>query len=269
MLIGCAHPTYALDSPSSPCLDTPSPARTRARGARATTYSTRTPPLLTACAESHGPLAPLSQACSALLSSWDAVHYGEDGEVYDMDVDPDDLQQSWLKSKIRCAAPPSLVLPLGTALGAPPSALPLARSLGCREKRDKLRSSKDPIYKLIQLAYDVVEEKLLKIINTKFGSGYLVLLGGIQVQPSPVHPQPPRSTQLPPAPPPPAPPPPPRPPPQPPAAPYVPTGRCLGRSTCRSRRTTILCRCASWLSRRIWMSPSICCRSSPTTRNVS
>ena len=53
----------------------------------------------------------------------------------------------------------------------------------CSEQKNKLRSSKDPIYKLIQLAYDVVEEKLLKIINTSFGSGYLVLLGGIQVRP--------------------------------------------------------------------------------------
>jgi len=55
-------------------------------------------------------------------------------------------------------------------------------------RRTKLRHfcphakmSKNPMVELVLKAYEVIEEEMLSIVNTNFGTGHLVLLGGIQI----------------------------------------------------------------------------------------
>ena len=55
---------------------------------------------------------------------------------------------------------------------SPPSAGP---------KAQYCKSCDEPIKAATDVAYDCIKEKLLRIVNTKFGSGKLILVGGIQI----------------------------------------------------------------------------------------
>mmetsp|Transcript_142001 Transcript_142001/g.441530 ORF Transcript_142001/g.441530 Transcript_142001/m.441530 type:complete len:169 (-) Transcript_142001:335-841(-) len=58
---------------------------------------------------------------------------------------------------------------LGSAVRA------VAKNLG------KIKASETPLAALTREAYEAAKEKLLSIVNHDFGSGYLVLIGGIQI----------------------------------------------------------------------------------------
>lgn len=88
-----------------------------------------------------------SGACGAVLAAYNSCKCGQ---VKQQEVDMSDMQQSWLKQKI----------------------------LSCLEE---IESSSDKMQTLIHKAYHAVEEHLLDIINHDYGSGKLILLGGIQV----------------------------------------------------------------------------------------
>lgn len=57
-------------------------------------------------------------------------------------------------------------------LPSPPSAGP---------KAQYCKSCDEPIKAATDVAYDCIKEKLLRIVNTKFGTGKLILVGGIQI----------------------------------------------------------------------------------------
>ena len=48
-------------------------------------------------------------------------------------------------------------------------------------KAQYCKSCDEPIKAATDVAYDCIKEKLLRIVNTKFGSGKLILIGGIQI----------------------------------------------------------------------------------------
>ena len=86
-----------------------------------------------------------SGACGAVLAAY-SMCTADKKPTFDMD----DMQESWL-----CDA----IAPY------------------CAE----CQKASDPIAAVTHVTYDRVEENILRIINTKFGSGKLVLLGGIQI----------------------------------------------------------------------------------------
>ena len=74
-----------------------------------------------------------------------ACKCGQAGELDEMD-----MQQSWLKQQVN-------------------------------RRYVEIKSADDQLLALIRVAYEAVKEKLLGIINTDFGSGKLILIGGIQL----------------------------------------------------------------------------------------
>mmetsp|Transcript_26541 Transcript_26541/g.74106 ORF Transcript_26541/g.74106 Transcript_26541/m.74106 type:complete len:603 (-) Transcript_26541:247-2055(-) len=90
-----------------------------------------------------------SGACGAVLAAYAALKQAN-GNLVGSPFDKTDMQQSWLV----------------TALS---------------ERWSSIEASSEPLAELTKQAYMCVKEKLLKIVNTDFGSGRLVLLGGIQV----------------------------------------------------------------------------------------
>ena len=66
----------------------------------------------------------------------------------------EDMQQSWLKHCIH-------------------------------ERMTEIQGAAEPLQALSVVAYEIVRDKLLRIVNTDFGTGKLVLLGGIQACISP------------------------------------------------------------------------------------
>ena len=48
-------------------------------------------------------------------------------------------------------------------------------------KAQYCKSCDEPIKAATDVAYDCIKEKLLRIVNTKFGTGKLILVGGIQI----------------------------------------------------------------------------------------
>eukprot|EP00326_Haptolina_ericina_P037090 CAMPEP_0181231402 /NCGR_PEP_ID=MMETSP1096-20121128/35081_1 /TAXON_ID=156174 ORGANISM="Chrysochromulina ericina, Strain CCMP281" /NCGR_SAMPLE_ID=MMETSP1096 /ASSEMBLY_ACC=CAM_ASM_000453 /LENGTH=182 /DNA_ID=CAMNT_0023325429 /DNA_START=8 /DNA_END=553 /DNA_ORIENTATION=+ len=92
-----------------------------------------------------------SAACGALLDALDACRHGRvRSSCADGLLDLEDMQQSWLKQCIL-------------------------------ERHDEIEAADEPIQKLCMVAYEVVRDKLLRIVHTNFGSGNLVLLGGIGI----------------------------------------------------------------------------------------
>eukprot|EP00927_Polykrikos_kofoidii_P047924 TRINITY_DN42200_c0_g2_i1.p1 TRINITY_DN42200_c0_g2~~TRINITY_DN42200_c0_g2_i1.p1 ORF type:complete len:597 (-),score=46.07 TRINITY_DN42200_c0_g2_i1:312-2102(-) len=92
-----------------------------------------------------------STACGAVLAAYDSCCKAADsGSAGEDEHDPLDMQQCWLRQQI-------------------------GRQL------DTIRSSKTPIAALVHESYEAIKEKLLSITHTNFGSGYLVLIGGIQI----------------------------------------------------------------------------------------
>jgi len=86
----------------------------------------------------------LSTSCGALCAAYSQCSSGG------MAADPKDMEQSWLREK------------LGPK---------------CKD----IKESSNPMVELALQAYKVIEEEILSIVNTGFGSGNLVLLGGIQI----------------------------------------------------------------------------------------
>jgi len=86
-----------------------------------------------------------STACGAVIAAYQQVSSGMAAGS-----DPSDVEQAWLRGKLRSA---------------------------CGE----VAASDDPMVALVMKAYKAVEEEMLNIVNTDFGSGNLILIGGIQI----------------------------------------------------------------------------------------
>lgn len=89
--------------------------------------------------------ACMSGACGAVLAAYSQCTSGDD-----IPFDMDDMQQSWLRE----------------AIGP--------KCMECK-------AQPNPIAAVTHAAYEGVEAALLRIVNTKFSTGKLVLLGGIQI----------------------------------------------------------------------------------------
>jgi len=89
--------------------------------------------------------ASLSTACGALVAAYNQCM---SGQGWGREVR--DEQQAWLRTKLRHFCPHAAM-------------------------------SKHPMVEMVTKAYEVIEEEMLSIVNTGFGPGNLVLLGGIQI----------------------------------------------------------------------------------------
>ena len=89
-----------------------------------------------------------SGSCGAVLAAYDQCCNPKDG--VQMAFDMDDMQQSWLRQ-------------------------------GICPRVGEAQAASDPLKVVTDIAYDVVRDKLLRIVNNNFGKGKLVLLGGIQI----------------------------------------------------------------------------------------
>jgi len=93
-----------------------------------------------------------STACGAVIG---AYHACCNKSIVDGDFDPHDMQMGWIKKMLD----PHV---------------------------ENIKVQPNPMTALVHQAYILVKDKLLNIVNTDFGSGYLVLVGGIQINmPSP------------------------------------------------------------------------------------
>jgi len=88
--------------------------------------------------------AAISTACGAVIAAYGQCLSGS------MRGDPQDAQQSWLRAKLK-------------------------------QHTSAVTSSDNPMVELVMKAYEAVEEEVLAIVNTDFGPGNLVLVGGIQI----------------------------------------------------------------------------------------
>jgi hypothetical protein len=91
-----------------------------------------------------------SSSCGACIGAFNACCGVDDPVEAFKEVDEADTQMSWVKQQI-----------------AP----------NCVE----IKQSSAPMAKLAFKCFDNVKDKVQEVVNTKFGSGYLVLLGGIQI----------------------------------------------------------------------------------------
>jgi len=89
--------------------------------------------------------AALSTACGALVAAYNQCLSGQG-----WGREPRDEQQAWLRTKLRHFCPHAAM-------------------------------AGNPMVEMVTKAYEVIEEEMLSIVNTNFGSGNLVLLGGIQI----------------------------------------------------------------------------------------
>jgi len=88
--------------------------------------------------------AKVSTACGAVVAAYNQINAGGVAD------DPQDMEQSWLRKKLAAHAP-------------------------------VVAKSSSPMVKLVMKAYKEIEKEMLDIVNTNFGSGNLVLIGGIQI----------------------------------------------------------------------------------------
>lgn len=88
-----------------------------------------------------------STACGALIAAYNSCVAGKHGKDYE---DALDMQQNWLREKI-----------------LPHTAW--------------IQSSPNPMAALARISYEIVRNKMMGIVNTNFGKGKLILLGGIQI----------------------------------------------------------------------------------------
>jgi len=86
----------------------------------------------------------LSTSCGALCAAYSQCSSGS------MPADKKDMEQSWLREKLG-------------------------------PKCQHIKEASNPMVELALQAYKVIEEEILSIVNTDFGTGNLVLLGGIQI----------------------------------------------------------------------------------------
>jgi len=89
--------------------------------------------------------AKLSTSCGAVIAA-----YGQCTAGPEMPDDPKDMMQSWLRNKLKPHC-------------------------------DDVAKSSNLMVNLVMKAYNAVEDEMLAIINTDFGSGNLVLVGGVQI----------------------------------------------------------------------------------------
>merc|ERR1712217_208976 len=89
-----------------------------------------------------------STACGAVIGAYNACCAGNGQQ--DLEFDEADMQMGWIKSQI-----------------AP--------------HVERLRVQQNPMAELAYQAFEMVDAKIKKIVNTNFGPGYLVLVGGIQL----------------------------------------------------------------------------------------
>lgn len=89
--------------------------------------------------------AKLSTSCGAVIAAYSQCTSGQN-----MPADPQDIMQSWLRQKLASYCP-------------------------------AVAKSDNPMVDLVLKAYKEIEAEMLAIVNTDFGSGNLVLLGGIQI----------------------------------------------------------------------------------------
>jgi len=87
----------------------------------------------------------LSTSCGALCAA-----YSQCSSNTTLPADPKDMEQSWLREKLG-------------------------------PKCQEIKESSNPMVELALQAYKVIEEEIMSIVNTDFGTGKLVLLGGIQI----------------------------------------------------------------------------------------
>merc|ERR1711972_383468 len=88
-----------------------------------------------------------STACGAVIGAYNAC-CAADGQ--DLEFDETDMQMGWIKAQI-----------------AP--------------HVERLKVQQNPMAELAYQAFEMVDAKIKKIVNTNFGPGYLVLVGGIQL----------------------------------------------------------------------------------------
>ena len=111
-----------------------------------------------------------STSCGAVIAA-----YQQCCGTTEMPFDMDDMQQSWLRQYLGTGRVPdaaSTTTAHASPRASPPSAGP---------KAQYCKSCDEPIKAATDVAYDCIKEKLLRIVNTKFGSGKLILVGGIQI----------------------------------------------------------------------------------------
>lgn len=87
-----------------------------------------------------------SNTCGALVGGYNMVSAGKTIPLDDLA----DVEEAWICAKLSTYIP-------------------------------EIKASDNPMVSLVKRAYEVIEDEVLKIVNTKFGSGNLVLLGGIQI----------------------------------------------------------------------------------------
>lgn len=88
--------------------------------------------------------AKVSTACGAVVAAYNQINAGGVSD------DPQDMEQSWLRRKLSAHA---------GAVG----------------------KSSSPMIDLVMKAYQEIESEMLDIVNTNYGPGNLVLIGGIQI----------------------------------------------------------------------------------------
>ena len=88
-----------------------------------------------------------SHACGAVLAAYAQCKASSD---HDDESDDLDRQQCWLRKQVR-------------------------------KEMNNITAHREPLQALMLVAYEAVKEKLLKCVNTSFGTGKLVLIGGIQL----------------------------------------------------------------------------------------
>jgi hypothetical protein len=88
-----------------------------------------------------------STACGALCAAYNSCCDGKFGPEYH---DPVDLQQNWLRDSLAPACP-------------------------------QIQKASNPMAALAVHSYEMVEKKIMAIVDNEFGPGYLVLLGGVQI----------------------------------------------------------------------------------------
>ena len=112
-----------------------------------------------------------STSCGAVIAA-----YNQCCGTTEMPFDMDDMQQSWLRQYIGRTRPGRRFHHHRARLTP---RLPSLCSAG--PKAQYCKSCDEPIKAATDVAYDCIKEKLLRIVNTKFGTGKLILVGGIQI----------------------------------------------------------------------------------------
>lgn len=92
----------------------------------------------------------ISTACGAVVAAYKAC-LGENAQDAELpEFDPKDMQIDWIKQHLKPYA-------------------------------EEISQDKDPMATLAHQMYELVEEEVLKVVNTKFGTGRLFLVGGIMI----------------------------------------------------------------------------------------